>query len=161
MNMPFNLFRPKGKLGIDIGTSAIKIVELDKENNRFVLKNYGLFEFKGSGAITQTGESKQIQSILKLPDGEIIWGIKEVLSRQFLLFRLSPRQLKCRTFPSRILPRHCRSKPANTYPFRSMKWFLIGLSLISLQIGSAQPSQPRWRYFSRPCPETKRYDIKE
>ncbi|OGN23150.1 MAG: hypothetical protein A2918_03890 [Candidatus Yanofskybacteria bacterium RIFCSPLOWO2_01_FULL_42_49] len=80
--MAFNLFKSKGKLGIDIGTSAIKIVELEKEGGRFALKNYGLFEFKGSNNTQQAGgESKQVQNILKLPDGEIIWGIKEVLKK--------------------------------------------------------------------------------
>lgn len=77
----FNFFKSKGKLGIDIGTSAIKIVELEKESGRFVLKNYGLFEFKGAGGVSITGELKQIQNILKLPDREIIWGIKEVLKK--------------------------------------------------------------------------------
>ncbi|OGN05910.1 MAG: hypothetical protein A2750_01715 [Candidatus Yanofskybacteria bacterium RIFCSPHIGHO2_01_FULL_45_42] len=80
MYMPFGLFKSKGKLGIDIGTSAIKIIELEKESGRFVLKNYGLFEFKGADG-APVAESKQVQNILKLPDGEIIWGIKEVLKK--------------------------------------------------------------------------------
>ena len=85
--MAFNLFKSKGKLGIDIGTSAIKIVELEKEGGRFVLKNYGLFEFKRADSASQTDlsaqaeRSKQAQNILKLPDGEIIWGIKEALKK--------------------------------------------------------------------------------
>ena len=78
----FNLFKSRGKLGIDIGTSAIKIVELEKEGGRFALKNYGLFELKGSGGAQQPeGGPKQTQNIFKLPDGEIIWGIKEVLKK--------------------------------------------------------------------------------
>lgn len=76
----FNLFKSKGKLGIDIGTSAIKIVELEKEGGRFALKNYGLFEFKSADGV-KAPEPKQVQNILKLPDGEIIWGIKEVLKK--------------------------------------------------------------------------------
>lgn len=79
--MLFNLFKSKGKLGIDVGTSAIKIVELEKESGRFVLKNYGIFEFKNSGGTPQTASDKQVQNILKLPDSEIIWGIKEVLKK--------------------------------------------------------------------------------
>lgn len=77
----FNLFKSKSKLGIDIGTSSIKITELDKEGGRFVLKNYGLFEFKNSDKISTAKESGAIQNILKLPDGEIIWGIKEVIKK--------------------------------------------------------------------------------
>lgn len=103
MPFSFNLFNSKSKLGIDIGTSAIKIVELEKESGRFALKNYGLFGFKSADVAqvpklkpTQLNDvghfsgptrmnhfdaNEQIQSILKLPDGEIIWGIKEVLKK--------------------------------------------------------------------------------
>src|SRR3989344_1043776 len=83
VNMPFGfkLFKSKGRLGIDIGTSAIKIIELEKESGRFVLKNYGFFEFKSADGTPSATESKQIQNILKLPDGEIIWGIKEVIKK--------------------------------------------------------------------------------
>jgi len=106
MPFGFNLFKSKGKLGIDIGTSAIKIIELEKESGRFALKNYGFFEFKSTehpraerpGADvasplspvpsgTENGSTQwqsrhgDDQNILKLPDGEIIWGIKEVLKK--------------------------------------------------------------------------------
>ena len=44
----FNLFQKKQErqLGIDLGTSAIKVVELEKKNQRFVLSTYGIFPFK-------------------------------------------------------------------------------------------------------------------
>ena len=35
--------KPKTHLGLDIGTSAIKLVELSKENERFKLENYAIF----------------------------------------------------------------------------------------------------------------------
>lgn len=75
----FNLFKEKGKLGIDIGTAAIKMVELEKSGGRFVLKNYGLFELKGTD-VQSTGPGTG-QSILKLPDQEIIWGLKELIKK--------------------------------------------------------------------------------
>jgi len=37
---------PKSYLGIDIGASAIKLVELEKEEQRHKLKNYGIFSLK-------------------------------------------------------------------------------------------------------------------
>src|SRR3990167_6130688 len=73
----FNLFGEKGKLGIDIGTAAIKMVELEKSGGRFALKNYGLFELKGTDV--QSSEPGMSQSILKLPDQEIIWGLRELI----------------------------------------------------------------------------------
>lgn len=75
----FNLFGEKGKLGIDIGTAAIKIVELEKSGGRFALKNYGLFELKGTD-VKSSGPGLD-QSILKLPDQEIIWGLKELIKK--------------------------------------------------------------------------------
>lgn len=75
----FNLFGEKGKLGIDIGTAAIKIIELEKSGGRFALKNYGLFELRGTDV--QPSGPGTGQSILKLPDQEIIWGLKELIKK--------------------------------------------------------------------------------
>lgn len=80
--MGFNFFksiRPKGNnIGIDIGTSSIKLVELEKRGGRFNLVNYGIFELKGnSDPINVTSEGWQ--SILNLPDQDIASGIKELL----------------------------------------------------------------------------------
>src|SRR3989338_2358351 len=74
----FNLFGEKGKLGIDIGTASIKVVELQKKGQRFELSNYGLFELKSGVSDSQATAGR---GILKLPDEEIIWGIKEVLRK--------------------------------------------------------------------------------
>ncbi len=71
--MAFNLFKSiqsRGTLGLDIGTSSIKIVELEKKGGRFNLVNYAIFELKGEG-----------QSILKLPDEEIAGGVKELIKK--------------------------------------------------------------------------------
>lgn len=70
------LFGSSSRLGIDIGTAAIKIMELSKDGGRFTLKNYGMFELK-KGLADEKGK----QNILQLPDQEIIWGIKEVLKK--------------------------------------------------------------------------------
>ena len=75
----FKIFKPKSKLGIDIGTASIKIVELERKSGRFVLNNYGVFELNGE---KDNNNSPALgQSILKLPDEEIIVGIKEVLKK--------------------------------------------------------------------------------
>lgn len=76
----FNFFKPKGKLGIDIGTASIKVVELQKKANRFVLNNYGILELRDvkTGA---NGVSVMGQSVLKMPDDNIVWGIKEIIKK--------------------------------------------------------------------------------
>ena len=75
----FNLFGGKSKVGIDIGTSAIKIVELAKKTGRFELVNYGLFELKSFN--DAAGKQGLGHSILKFPDEEIVWGIKELMKK--------------------------------------------------------------------------------
>ena len=46
MNLPFLKFLPKKFLGIDIGTAAIKVVELSRRGERKKLENYGEVEAK-------------------------------------------------------------------------------------------------------------------
>lgn len=81
--MAFSFFQPikiGGTLGIDIGTSSIKIVELDRKSGRFHLSNYGIFELKGSSV--ENGKiSSDWQSILKMPDEEISDGIKALIKK--------------------------------------------------------------------------------
>lgn len=69
----------KGTLGVDIGTSSIKIVELEKKTGRFELTNYGVFEIKESRTLPQNTDAWQ--SVLKLPDQEISSGIKELFKK--------------------------------------------------------------------------------
>ncbi|MBI2065281.1 MAG: type IV pilus assembly protein PilM [Candidatus Yanofskybacteria bacterium] len=82
--MSFSFFRSiksKGNnIGIDIGTSSIKLVELEKRGGRFNLVNYGIFELQGDSGHTSSS-SEGWQSILKLPDEDIASGIKELLVR--------------------------------------------------------------------------------
>lgn len=132
--MLFNLFRPKSKLGIDIGTSAIKIVELEKESGRFTLKNYGIFEFKSADGAPQVSESKQVQNILKLPDGEIIWGIKEVLKKAKIKASDVVASIPSfSTFATVIdLPYLSEQDLAKSLPFEARKYIPVPLSEVIL-----------------------------
>lgn len=69
----------KGNLGLDVGTSSIKMVELEKRGGRFELVNYGLFELKGSSSFNQ--QSGLNQKAAKFPDQEISAGIQELVKR--------------------------------------------------------------------------------
>ena len=71
--------KQRGTLGIDVGTSSIKIVELEKKAGRFELTNYGILELQRSKSSAQQSESWQ--SVLKLPDQEIASGILELIKR--------------------------------------------------------------------------------
>jgi len=71
--MPFNLFKSKKNrsLGIDIGTSSVKIVELAKLGDKIELTNYG--EYKGSTDATLHSSS------VKLLSSKVADIIKEIL----------------------------------------------------------------------------------
>lgn len=77
----FKSIKTKGNIGIDVGTSSIKIVELEKRGGRFELINYGIFELKGLNEVAPSDESEEWQSILKMPDKEISDGIKEIIKQ--------------------------------------------------------------------------------
>jgi len=128
----FNLFGEKGKLGIDIGTAAIKIVELEKSSGRFVLKNYGLFELKGTD-VQPTGPGMN-QSILKLPDQEIIWGIKELIKKGNIKSTNTVASIPSfSTFTTIIeMPYLSEQELARALPFEAKKYIPIPLNEVIL-----------------------------
>jgi type IV pilus assembly protein PilM len=139
--MIFNLFKSKSKVGIDIGTSAIKVVELSRKGTRFALENYGFFELKG----TSQGEA---QSILKLPDEEIVWGIKEVLKKANIKSRDVIAAIPSfSTFATVIeMPYLSEEDLAKAIPFEARKYVPIPLDEVVLDwsiVGIVeQPSAP-------------------
>jgi len=79
--MVFNLFKSKKNrsLGIDIGTSSVKIVELTKSGDEIELTNYG--EYKGSTDATLRSSSVKLQS------SQIADIIKEILKESAITAR--------------------------------------------------------------------------
>ena len=137
--MVFNLFKSKSKLGIDIGTAAIKIIELEKEGGRFALKNYGFFELKGQPESSEKSGQGTIQShagqgILRLPDQEIIWGIKEILKKGKIKTTDAVVSLPAfSTFSTIIeMPYLSEDDLAKSLPFEARKYIPIPLSEVIL-----------------------------
>jgi len=128
----FNLFGEKSKLGIDIGTAAIKIVELEKTGGRFVLKNYGLFELKDTD-IQSSGPGTG-QSILKLPDQEIVWGLKELLKKSNMKSTNAIVSIPSfSTFTTIIeMPYLSEQELAKALPFEARKYIPIPLNEVIL-----------------------------
>ena len=128
----FNLFKEKGKLGIDIGTAAIKIVELDKSGGRFALQNYGLFELKGTDV--QSSGPGMGQSILKLPDQEIIWGLKELIRKSNIKSTDAIASIPSfSTFTTIIeVPYLSEQELAKSLPFEARKYIPIPLDEVIL-----------------------------
>ena len=161
----FGLFKSTSKLGIDIGTASIKIVELDKKNGRFVLQNYGLFELKGTSA---AGTSPMQNSILKLPDGEIIWGIKEVIKKGNIKSKNVVASLPSfSTFSTVIeMPYLSKNDLAKAIPFEARKYVPIPLaevdmdwSIIGIKKDANLATKPTVEVFLAAVPkeETNRY----
>lgn len=139
--MIFSPFRPKSKLGVDIGTASIKIAELEKKSERFNLVNYGLFELKG-GTSTEIG-----QNILKLPDTEIVWGIKEVLKKSNIKTTEAIASIPSfSTFATVIeMPYLSEEDLAKAIPFEARKYIPLPLQDVVLDwsiIDIAQPASP-------------------
>jgi len=126
--MIFNLFKSKSKLGIDIGTSTIKIVELSESGGRFKLENYGMFELKGQSGAVDT------QSILKLPDEELVWGIKEVIKKSGFRSRDVVASIPSfSTFATVIqMPYLSEEDLAKAIPFEARKYIPIPLDEVVL-----------------------------
>jgi len=76
----FGFGKPKSKLGVDIGTASIKIVELSKEASRFKLENYGLFELESIDEALNVA-NRQASAATRLSNQDLAWGIGEVLKR--------------------------------------------------------------------------------
>ena len=72
------LFKKKSKtrLGLDIGTSAIKLVELEQAEGRYKLKTYGIFPL--TGYLNHLGEYLRIEP-LKMPEPQLAEMIKKIL----------------------------------------------------------------------------------
>ncbi len=137
----FFKFGSGGSLGIDIGTSAIKIVELIREGGRFKLLNYGIFQLENQEEAIQTN-----QKITKLPDQAIIWGIKEVIKQaQLKSTDVIASIPSFSTFSTVIsLPYLSEKDLARTIPFEAKKYIPLPLSdvIIDWSIINLAPLNP-------------------
>ena len=138
----FFKFGSRSSLGVDIGTSAIKIVELTREGGRFKLLNYGIFQLENQEEAIQTN-----QKITKLPDQAIIGGIKEVIKRAKLGSNNAVASIPSfSTFSTVIsLPYLSEKDLAKTIPFEAKKYIPLPLSDVIIDwsiINSASLNQP-------------------
>lgn len=71
----FDFLKPKSFLGIDIGTSAIKVVQLSKARDTFQLDNYGEIKFSAEEAPMEVYQ----QSSLKMLDEQVAELLKKII----------------------------------------------------------------------------------
>jgi len=160
------LFKAKGKLGIDIGTSAIKIVELGMENGRSVLANYAMYELKSHG-----GEQVAGSNLMDLSNEELATAIKNLLEQSGIKSRDAIMAISSfATFATVIsMPYLSEEELAKSIPFEARKYIPIPLDQVVLdwsiigvaeqkQAPGAEGAEPArlWMCSSRRCPKTKR-----
>lgn len=130
----FGLGKPKSKLGIDMGTASIKIVELSKEGGRFKLGNYGLFELESIDEALNVNGMAGSSRVAQLSDQDLTWGIKEILKRS----RISARDAVASvpsfsTFATTItMPYLSEKDMAKTINFEARKYIPLPLDDVVL-----------------------------
>lgn len=161
----FRTTKPKN-IGIDIGTSSIKIVELDKKGGRFSLVNYGMFEIKAANSAAEGSE--EWQSILKMPDKQISEGIKELMKKAGIRASDAIASIPSfSTFATVIqMPYVSNDDLARALPFEAKKYIPIPLDEVVLDWsivgvldgkGEEQPSTVEVFLAAVPKDETARY----
>lgn len=126
--MLFN-FGSKSKLGIDIGTASIKIVELE-DSGRFKFKNYGLFELKSNDEAIHISNRRAAN----LSDDDIVWGIKQTLKRAGMTAKDAVVSIQSfSTFSTVItLPYLSEAEIAKAIPFEAKKYIPLPLSEVNI-----------------------------
>ena len=132
--MGFFSFKSKSKIGVDIGTSSIKIVELSKESGRFKLENYGLFELESIDEAIKVSSQLAGDKPAQLSDKDLAWGVKEILKRTKISTRETVASIPSfSTFATIItIPYLSEEDLAKAIPFEARKYIPIPLSEVVL-----------------------------
>ncbi len=127
--MAFNLFGTKSKLGVDIGTSSIKVVELSQEGGRWKLENYGIYELHG-----QSGGSDTAKTIMDMSDAEISQAIVGLLKTSHMKSRDAVAAVSSfSTFATVIEMSYVSEEDlAKTIPFEARKYVPVPLDQVVL-----------------------------
>jgi type IV pilus assembly protein PilM len=128
--MAFNIFGgAKSKLGVDIGTSGIKIVELGHEGGRFKLLNYGMWELHSQGGTADTAKT-----VMDLSDAEIAQAIKDLIATSGMKSRDAVASISSfSTFATVIqMPYVSEEDLAKTIPFEARKYVPVPLDQVVL-----------------------------
>jgi len=115
----------KTRLGIDIGTASIKVTELTKESNRFVLSNYGIFEAE---------PNEEATSVVRLSNDDLVSGIQQILQATHIKTRYAIASIPSfPTFSTTItMPYLSEDEVAKAIPFEARKYIPVPLSEVRL-----------------------------
>ena len=167
----FKSIKSGGNIGLDIGTSSIKMVELEKKSGRFELLNYGIFELEGADSnVSNQVRAEGWQNILKMPDQDISEGIKELIKKADINSSEVVASIPSfSTFATVIeMPYVSDDDLARALPFEAKKyvpipldevvldWSIVGVIDGQSQVGAA-PSMVEVFLAAVPKEETSRY----
>ncbi|MBI2669730.1 MAG: type IV pilus assembly protein PilM [Candidatus Yanofskybacteria bacterium] len=129
----FDFGKPKSKLGIDIGTASIKIVELSKEAGRFKLENYGLFELESVDEALNAA-NRSAGGAAQLSSQDLAWGMREVLKRSKIKTRDAVASIPSfSTFSTIItMPYLSEKDMAKSIPFEARKYIPLPINDVVL-----------------------------
>ncbi|MEK7519673.1 MAG: pilus assembly protein PilM [Patescibacteria group bacterium] len=129
MNL-FSFFKPKSALGIDIGTSALKIVQLARAGDTWKLENYGEISFLQGRAPMEAYQ----QNALKMSDGEIAELLSRIIAQSKATAKTAAMSLPVFSSFSTIieLPAMPKDEMEKAIQFEARQYVPIPLSEVSL-----------------------------
>ena len=136
----FNFFKgkPKSYLGIDIGASAVKMVQLEKDEERYKLKNYAIYSLKGQ--LKRNNYQVGIESA-KIPVREMAKIIKELLEEAGIDLKEAYLSVPVYSSFSTLidLPNFSEKEVASAVPFEARKYIPIPISEVVLDWSLVSP----------------------
>ncbi len=120
--MGFFSLDKKSRLGVDIGTASIKVVEISKESNRFTLLNYGMIEVAAGKDTSQPSNQ------------DIVAGIKTVIQSAQIKSKDAIASIPSfPTFATTItLPYLSEEEVEKAMPFEARKYIPVPLNEVQL-----------------------------
>jgi type IV pilus assembly protein PilM len=130
--------KPRSHLGIDIGASAVKLVELEKEEGRNKLKNYGIFPLREY--LQPTGRQAHSESS-KIPNEEIAKIIKKTIKEAKITSRETYLSVPVYSSFSTLVdfPAMSEKEIATAIPFEARKYVPVPISEVVLDWSIVSP----------------------
>lgn len=130
--------KPKSYLGVDIGASAIKIVELEKEEGRHKLKNYAIFSLKEylKESWYQTPSESR-----KLPNEELAEIVKETVKEAKVISQAAYFSLPVYSSFSTLIdfPTMSEKEIETAIPFEAKKYVPVPITEVVLDWSIIDP----------------------
>ena len=137
--------KTRRQLGVDVGTSSVKVVELEKDGNDIKLANYGLVD--GSDFFGSVVGGSNVPSGLKISENDIASVVKQLLEAAKI--KTEAAVMSIPIFSSFLtvmeLPNLSQKELESAVPFEARSYIPVPLSEVVLDwlvIPAAPPAEP-------------------